>query len=878
MRYLRTLLLTAFLLAVATVPQTAAKGESVNNPAIGSEQSENGPPIYIAFHWHMHQPIYWPYESVVETESRGVYSFSLREVHTSRTGPYTDWPSNAVQRGANAGMPHFGAQVSFSGSLIENLEAARQAGWGFGNWTAPWAEAINLQTERGNPRLAMTGFGYHHPLMPLIDNNDIRRHIRWHREIMGEYFPGEYSKGIFPPETAFSTRMIPALVEEGFEWVIVDNLHFERASKGAPYGDQSAVKRPNRSDVRNPNPGDWRQLNGLWAPTPVSMQWAHQPRYVSFTDPETGETSKMIAVPASRYLGEEDGRGGFGALQYEHVMSQFEAYNTDPDQPILLLLHHDGDNHGGGSSAYYNHNFERMVNWLQEHPDRFVVTTIQDYLDKYPPSPDDVIHVQDGSWLGADGGDPEFLKWLSVPREFPGADSLYSPNRNAWGILTAAKNYVETAEQVDAGHADTQQAWKYYLNGQSSDYWYWDGTEMWDSHPARAANLAIGRAKSVAESGVDETGPSIFLPQRTPYNPGGVEWDGQGVMPSDFTVWTYVYDMSGLDEVVFRYRVSESMEITEDNLTYAGGSAAGEWQSVSMSGTFIPSVTNPLPDAKAEEFRAEIAGLEEVMVDYYVEATDEHGNVSRSIIQHVWVGSSPSGSDPGNGVPDPDGPITWEPAEPTLNDTITVTVTNAHTTANLHWGVNNWNRPHDDFWPEGTFPWGDERAVQTPMIQQDDGSLELQLGPFAHEEQQVTNISFVISYSDDTWDSNNGNDYFITISQDVSAGRGEGDGRDGDGRTGEDGSEHPVEFALKSNYPNPFNPVTVIPFSLDRHGPVRLSVYDLLGRTVALLVDGSLEAGAHQVRFDASDLAGGMYLHRLESSGRVLTGTMMLVR
>ncbi|MGM0737853.1 MAG: T9SS type A sorting domain-containing protein [Bacteroidota bacterium] len=879
----------AFMLVATLFPSAQVPAKAGGSPAgnAGEDPTErtavDGPPVYIAFHWHMHQPIYWPYESVVETEARGAYSFSLREVHTSRTGPYTDWPSNAVQRGADAGMVHFGAQVSFSGSLIENLEAARQAGWGFQNWTAPWADAITLQTGLGNPRLAMTGFGYHHPLMPLLDQTDIRRHIQWHRESMGEYFPGEFSKGIFPPETAFSTRMIPAMVEEGFEWVIVDNLHFERAAQGAPYADQSAVKRPNRSDVRNPNPGDWNQLDGLWAPTPVSMQWAHQPRYVSFTDPETGEISKMIAVPASRYLGEEDGRGGFGALQYEHVMSQFEAYNTDPDQPILLLLHHDGDNHGGGSSAYYNHNFENMVNWLQEHPDRFVVTTIQDYLDKYPPDPDDVIHVQDGSWLGADGGDPEFLKWLSVPREFPGADSLYSPNRNAWGILTAAKNYVETAEQIDAGHTDTRQAWRYYLNGQSSDYWYWDGTEMWDSHPARAANLAIARAKAVAEGGADETGPSIFLPQRTPYNPGGIEWDGQGVMPSDFEVWTYVYDMSGVDEVVLRYRVSASMEITEDNLTYAGGPAAGDWQSVPMTGTYIPSVTNPLPDVKAEEFRTEIAGLEEMMVDYYVEATDSLGNVSRSIIQHVWVGSSPSGSDPGNGGPDPDGPVTWEPPEPTIEDTITITVTDAHTTGNLHWGVNNWTRPHEDFWPEGSFAWEDQVAVQTPMTQQEDGSLSLQLGPFAHEEQEVTNISFVISYSDDSWDNNSGNDYLITISQDVSAGNRSGNGRSEDGRSedgsaDEDTSDFPAQFTLMSNYPNPFNTEAVIPFSLDRHGPVRLAVYDLLGRRVALLVDGTLEAGSHRVRFDASDLAGGMYVYRLESAGRVLTGRMTLVK
>lgn len=825
--------------------------------SVYSQETQNNPPIYIAFHWHMHQPIYWPYESVVETEARGAYSFSLQQVHTSRTGPYTWWPFNAVQMGANANMANFGAQVSFSGSLIENLEAARQAGWGFNNWTQPWNQGINLQTELGNPRLAMTGFGYHHPLMALIDYNDIRRQVQWHREIMGEFFDGAYAKGIFPPETAFSTRMIPALVDEGFEWVIVDNLHFERASEGAPLGDQSGVKRPNKADVRNPNPGDWNQLNGLWAPTPVSMQWAHQPRYVAYTDPETGQEFKMIAVPASRYLGEEDGRGGFGALQYEHVMSQFEPYNTDPNQPILLLLHHDGDNHGGGTESYYNSNFSAMVNWLQQNPDRFRVTTIQDYLDTYPPDPNDVIHVQDGSWLGADAGDPEFKKWLGDPGPYDGADGPYSPDRNSWGVMTAAKNIVETANQVHPTHPDTERAWEFYLNGQASDYWYWDGTEMWDSHPARAANQAVEKALPIAESGTDLTGPAIFLPQRTPYNPGGIEW-GNTVEPSDFDIWTYVYDMSGLDFVMVRYRVSESPQITSANLTYTGGAGVGEWESIEMEGMFIPSITNPVPTHKAEEFRATIAGLNNVMVDYYVEASDVHGNTSRSIIQHVWVGET---SGDGGG---PDGPVSWSPAQPTKDDVITLTINNAHTSGNLHWGVNNWTQPIEEYWPAGTFLFGGSGpAVQTPMNVLEDGRLQIELGPFNNESQSVAHVSFVISYSDDSWDNNSGNDYFITISQSTDI---------------ENGSENPQAFRLEQNYPNPFNPTTVIPFSIDETGLVRLTVYDMLGRRVATAVNEIMTAGRHHVTFDASRLAGGAYIYRLEHSGRILTGKMMLIK
>lgn len=114
-------------------------------------------------------------------------------------------------------------------------------------------------------------------------------------------------------------------------------------------------------------------------------------------------------------MGNEDGRGGFGALNYEQVMSQLEAYNTDPQRPILIVLHHDGDNYGGGSESYYNHNFQNFVNWLQANPTRFVCTTIEDYLQMFPPDTNDVIHVEDGSWSGADNGDPEFKSGLVTP-------------------------------------------------------------------------------------------------------------------------------------------------------------------------------------------------------------------------------------------------------------------------------------------------------------------------------------------------------------------------------------------------------------------------------------------------------------------------------
>ncbi|MEW6755765.1 MAG: T9SS type A sorting domain-containing protein [Candidatus Latescibacterota bacterium] len=92
------------------------------------------------------------------------------------------------------------------------------------------------------------------------------------------------------------------------------------------------------------------------------------------------------------------------------------------------------------------------------------------------------------------------------------------------------------------------------------------------------------------------------------------------------------------------------------------------------------------------------------------------------------------------------------------------------------------------------------------------------------------------------------------------------------------GAPLPAAFGLAQNYPNPFNAETVIPFALAERAHVRLTVHDLLGQVVARLVDGVLPAGPHQVRWDASGQASGLYLVRLQAGGFVRQGRAVVVR
>ncbi|RPI66867.1 MAG: T9SS C-terminal target domain-containing protein, partial [Ignavibacteriales bacterium] len=77
----------------------------------------------------------------------------------------------------------------------------------------------------------------------------------------------------------------------------------------------------------------------------------------------------------------------------------------------------------------------------------------------------------------------------------------------------------------------------------------------------------------------------------------------------------------------------------------------------------------------------------------------------------------------------------------------------------------------------------------------------------------------------------------------------------------------PQSFSLSQNYPNPFNPVTSITFSLPESGIVSLKIYNVLGNEVSTLLNNRLNAGTHNVVFNALNLSSGIYYYRLEFEG-----------
>ncbi|MBN1480792.1 T9SS type A sorting domain-containing protein [candidate division KSB1 bacterium] len=88
----------------------------------------------------------------------------------------------------------------------------------------------------------------------------------------------------------------------------------------------------------------------------------------------------------------------------------------------------------------------------------------------------------------------------------------------------------------------------------------------------------------------------------------------------------------------------------------------------------------------------------------------------------------------------------------------------------------------------------------------------------------------------------------------------------------------PTTYTLRQNHPNPFNPKTTIRYSIPQPGRVQLTVYDVLGKQVVVLVNDVTPIGYHNVEFDASDLSSGVYYYRLRCNGFVQTKKLVLLR
>jgi len=748
-------------------------------------------PIHTTYLWHMHQPIYWPdlsawegnaYEKAYETIVLGHSESDETEIFSKadRVGDYQWYPRDALH--SILDIPDAGAQVSFAGSLIENITSLAANGWMGGlyapNWYAKYREARGWTTSGGRTRCDIVLVGHHHAINPLMDENAFRKEIQVQKAVHPQAWgDSNFSLGFFPAEMCFSERLIPVLAEEGIEWSIVPDIHIARACANYPYNaNQDNCDPPNRADQINPaQPYYYGIYISRGVTVKVPPPYGFRPHYARYVDPSTGEESRIVVVPAANALSWNEGYGMYGTGEIDAMAS----YN-DPARPMLVLFAHDGDNAWSGGYSYWYENVSSFSHAAVAQG--YEPTTVAQYLADHPVEWSDVVHVEDGGWVNADGdfGSPQFINWNWPLHDASGAFDIpngWALDERNWAVLTAAQNRVETAEAIagsaapakiqrpSLGASNAEKAWHFLLAGYESGYMYYGSALDFEIKPTLACNNAVSYADPVIAGGTDTVAPTIWVPQRLPWNPGGYGggslWGYPGgsgaLMTQDFHVWTFVYDVSGVASAVLTYRLDDdgvNPMSTDVNETYAGGPGVGPWQSVAMVRRSFPAGNvwgdpgvsfTVMPQYIADQYTAHMTGFADVLIDYYVEATDSLGHVKRSPIQHVWVGSGGGGSDPC---------VWWEPTAPEAGGTLTVfydlgcrgVLPSGTNPTRIHIGHSGWQgivSPDPAMtWDAGADAWRYSYTVPA----------------------NATSVDFVFTDGAGRWDNNGGADWHVTVS------------------------------------------------------------------------------------------------------------------
>ena len=770
-----------------------------------------GNSLHTTWLWHMHQPIYWPdrrasgpdhYEAAWDTiqQQDGGRPHPSPEVLRNifglddRVNAYQSRPKDAL--GDIASHLKSGAQMSFSGALIENVQslgAAGQLGYS-STWFLANQTARGWTTAGGQPRLDLVHFTYHHALAPLLSDETLEMELRIHRRQMELFWntnTAPLSRGYFPTETCFSRRMIPILRRVGIEWTIIANTHLARACADFPVVVGSGGENcdlPNRADQLNPPQGaaNYQRISierGC-APTQV-MPFGFQPHYARYVDPETGSESRLLIVPSDQVLGWRDSYGPWNL----DLLNALQARNN-PARPALVLMAHDGDNAWSGGYSYYRE-------WVPQLADSaaargYEPTTIEQFLADHPPDSNDVVHVEDGGWVYADGdfGSPIFLNWHWPPSRNVGGVNVVDPSQgvsdkaDTWRVIIATENRVKTAQQIagvtprvdqvrdpwsfsQTPHA-VELAWHYYLGGLDSGFVYYGchGDMCWRAVVAQSNAMRHVNAILAANPDADATPPTVFLPQRHPWNPGGTNFGAQYsyrltvAADTDFWVWTYAYDVSGITNVSLKLRLNGTNPPASDQFeTYAGGPLTGPWQTLDMTRRVVPPILGVTPQHIADYFHVKVTGITNNFVDYYVTATDSRGNTFKSPIQHVWVGA-PAGGGGGSGSGATNGcqgRVCVVPAPPVQGQPVTILYDPSSgplagaSTVRIHLGWNNWTAiPNPD--PVMSFDTTTNRWTFTTNV-----------------PPGATQLDCVFNNGSGLWDNNSGQDWHFTVVPDPAA-------------------------------------------------------------------------------------------------------------
>ncbi|WP_432464433.1 PKD domain-containing protein [Agarivorans sp. QJM3NY_33] len=755
--------------------------------------------------YHNHMPNFWPYYDVSEYDNLAVgeavryaydgqvinlkqnppanYSFFIPSSgapmphddlvsyyqHHAKTGAYLSWPMDTAKSN-HGNHPQSQTHVTMSAAVINNVqsfaELANLDGYNLG-WGAHWREVqANTKTSGGFNALDTIHFSGHHTMGPLVGNEYFLKDLIYQNVTLAQdYFLGDAfksSKGFFPTELGFSERIIPVLNKLGIEWSVLGNVHYSRTLRDYPYlndpGVDTLISPPNRADLQNEsNIGAWTELHMFneQQNTINKFPFASIPHWVQYVDPESGEQYKVAGIPVEQASSWEE---GYQCKVTADVIKPFVDDAASLGRTQFFTIAHDGDNSSGCAGDGNT--------WANSGNVTYADTTVrgmgvEEYLAAHPIPAEDVVHVQDGSWIDTrdSSADPTWYHWhipmgvwkgqmadfntangtdfVATREHMVSLELGYHYLERNFALLQAAENYAKTAEQIwldnnpnywspsterdhqvtypgnqlnpwmmsfplkgdpannYAGGANPAElGWYFLLASIDSGFGYYDENIDDGVKPTVSFNQSLHFSVPYVEANLsqDKTGPSLWWPQRYPYNPGSAnasKAEGWAKVYADtkFAIYTYGYDVSDIQDIKVKVRVHKDKWATATDKTFklydpsahssdpnVDPSRVGEWQSFAMSERDLSADINGVswqPSGKeifevvpadkiGNMYFSYIEDFQEQLLDYYIEARDSKGNITRSAIQQVYVGAGQFSHVDGKLVEDVNGSVAGE--------------------------------------------------------------------------------------------------------------------------------------------------------------------------------------------------------------------------
>ncbi|QRN94206.1 alpha-amylase [Archangium violaceum] len=244
---------------------------------------------------------------------------------------------------------------------------------------------------------------------------------------------------------------------------------------------------------------------------------------------------------------------------------------------------------------------------------------------------------------------------------------------NPWMMSFPVKG--DASNDWSGGANPAELAWYFLLPAMDSGFGYYDENQDDNVKPTLAFNQSLYFSKPYVQDRIaqDRTGPSVWWPQRWPYNPGSANTDkSEGWtlhhFSNTFGIYTYAYDASGITSIKARVRVHASKSIDPLDNTHkvydpaalkAAGvpnidtARVGAWvdypltrrdlkpviNGVAWQPAYLPVMAKVPAQEIGDLYYVYLGNYRDQLLDYYIEATDSRGNVTRSEIQSVYVGA-----------------------------------------------------------------------------------------------------------------------------------------------------------------------------------------------------------------------------------------------